>query len=269
MAAKSGMILMAVLGLFNWLVNIFAFHPEPGNLIHPSAIDPSIQEIFIETSDGIALQAFFFPRAETNRIVLYFHGNAGNASMRLPEAVELARLGTNVLLLSYRGYGKSEGVPSEAGVYLDGQAALEFLQSGLGFALDHTIILGRSLGSAVAIELAQHQAVAGLILVTPFSSGRDLAQAMGLSWLAWVTGQPFNSLEKIRQISAPTLFIHGTDDHIVPQELARKLFDQCPSPKEWKSFPGADHNNLVLIAGREYWDTIQHFLDTYTPLQPA
>lgn len=264
MVGTTGFLILSSIGLFNWLVNFIAFHPEPGNFIDPHIVDPTIQEIFFDTSDGITLQAFYVPRPESDRVVLYLHGNAGNASMRLADAVRLAHLDTNVLLLSYRGYGKSEGSPSEAGVYLDGQSALQYLQSSFGFPLARTIILGRSMGSVVAIELAQRNSVAGLVLVTPFSSGRDLAHVMGLSWIAWVTGQPFHSIGKIQQITSPVLFIHGTDDHIVPQELGRKLFDQCRSPKQWKSVQGADHNNLVPVAGQQYWDWIQQFLDSYT-----
>ena len=257
-----GYFAMAVIG-FNWLVNFFAFHPEPGNFVDPRHIDPAIQEIHFKTTDGVQLQGFYIPCSGCTRVVLFLHGNAGNASMRLPEAVQLAQLNTNVFLLSYRGYGKSEGNPSEAGVYLDGQSALRYLQEDLGFSLDRIMILGRSLGSAVAIELAQHQSPAGLILVSPFSSGRDLADAVGLSWLAWVTGQPFNSIDKIQNIATPVLFIHGTDDQIVPEQLGRKLFDSCPSPKEWKSVSGADHNNLVQVAGQPYWNWIEHFLNSY------
>ena len=261
MLGTSGLLLLSSIGLFNWLVNIFAFHPEPGNFFDPSEFDESIQEVFFQTEDGLNLQAFFVPSPNRNRVILYLHGNAGNASMRLPEVHRLANLGVNVLLLSYRGYGKSEGIPSEEGVYLDGQAALQYLQSHLGFSLDHTVILGRSLGSAVAIDLAQHNQVAGVILVTPFSSGRDLAGVMGLSWLAWVTGEPFPSVEKIQHIRSPALFIHGSEDHIVPPALARKLFDRCPFPKNWKLIQGADHNNLVQVGGQEYWDVIHQFLD--------
>ena len=259
------LLLLGSLGLFNWLVNIFAFHPEPGNVFDPQAIDPSIQEIFIDTSDGVALQAFLVSRSDSNRMLVFFHGNAGNASMRLPEALRLSHLQTNVLLVSYRGYGKSSGSPSESGVYLDGEAAMEYVQARLGFSFNRIIILGRSLGSAVAIEVAQHHGVAGLILVAPFSNGRDLADTMGLSWLAWLTGDPFDSVTKISRIKIPMLFIHGTEDRIVPLELGRKLFDATPSPKEWKSVLHADHNNLVQIAGPQYWEWIQEFIDRIVP----
>ncbi len=256
---------IASIGLFNWLVNFFAFHPHPGNQVDPHLVDPTIQEIFFDASDSVKLQAFFVPRPDSNRVVLFLHGNAGNASHRLEDAVRLANVGTNVFLLSYRGYGKSEGSPSEQGVYTDGRSALAYLQSELGFTLIRTVILGRSIGSAVAIEIAQGFPVAGLVLVSPFSSGRDFARTQGLSWIAWLTGEPFHSIEKISRVTAPVLFLHGDQDEIVPIDLGRKLFEQCPSPKTWKTLPGAGHNNLIQRTGETYFESIRVFLDSVAP----
>lgn len=259
------MIPLASIGLFTWLVNFFAFHPHPGNQVDPHLVDPAIQEIFFDSSDGVKLQAFFVPKPESDRVVLFLHGNAGNASHRLQDAAHLATLGTNVFLLSYRGYGKSEGAPSEQGVYSDGRSALTYLQSELGFTIDQTVILGRSIGSAVAIEITQGLPVAGLILVSSFSSGRDFARAQGLSWLAWVTGEPFHSIQKISLVTAPVLFIHGERDGIVPMDLGRKLFEECPTPKIWAPIPGAGHNDLIQYAGAKYWTRIQEFMDSVAP----
>ena len=151
-----GNIAFASIGLFNWLVNFFAFYPQSGNQIEPHLVDPMIQEVFFDSLDGVKLQAFFVPRPKSDKVVLFLHGNAGNASHRLRDAVQLANLGTNVLLLSYRGYGKSEGSPSEEGVYIDGRSALQYIQSKFGFSLGRTVILGRSIGSAIAIDIAQN-----------------------------------------------------------------------------------------------------------------
>lgn len=255
------MIFLSTLGSFGWLVNYFAFHPMPGNYVEPFDVDPSVKEVFFYTIDNVKLQAFFIPHLRSDRVVLYLHGNAGNASHRLHDALRLAELGTNVFLLSYRGYGKSEGTPSEEGVYLDGRSALQYLESQLGFPPSRILILGRSLGSAVAIEIAQQGSLAGLMLVSPFSSGRDLAKVQGLSWLAWLTGEPFNSVEKISRVTAPVLFIHGDQDRIVPIELGRRLFDECRSSKTWKTISGAGHNDLVQGAGVQYWRVMEEFLD--------
>lgn len=256
---------VAALGLFDWLVNWFAFHPYAGPHVDPHRVDSTIQEVFFDASDGVRLQAFFVPRPESERVILFFHGNAGNASHRLEDAVRLADLGANVLLLSYRGYGRSEGSPSERGVYTDGRSALRYVQSQLGFSLEHTLIVGRSLGSAVAIDVARNLPVAGLVLVSAFSSGRDVARVQGLSALAWVTGEPFASIEKIPHVVAPVLFIHGEQDEIVPMSLGRKLFARCRSAKTWTLIPGAGHNDLIRRAGAQYWNAIREFMDAASP----
>ena len=266
---SGNLVILASIGLFSGLVNFFAFHPESGNQVDPRLVDPTIQEIYFDTSDGLRLQAFYVPRPDSNRVILFLHGNAGNASHRLEDAVRLANLGANVFLLSYRGYGKSKGSPSEQGIYTDGRSALTYLQFKLGFTPDRIVILGRSIGSAVAIEIAQNISVAGLVLVSPFSSGRDVARAQGLSWIAWLTGEPFYSIEKISRVRAPVLFIHGEQDDIVPIDLGKKLFEQCPSPKTWKTVPGAGHNDLIQRGGVQYWEWIQEFLDSVIPSRDA
>ena len=133
----------------DWLVNSFAFHPMPGSQIDSQFHDSSLQEIMFDSLDDIKLHAFYFPRPAHNRAVLFLHGNAGNASHRLPHAQQLANLGFNVLLLEYRGYGKSGGSPSEQGVYRDAKAALEYLIKTRGFPKERIFIFGRSIGTAV------------------------------------------------------------------------------------------------------------------------
>lgn len=216
--------------------------------------------------DGVRLHAFYLPRPGTDRVVLFLHGNAGNASYRLWDAKRMASLESNVFLLSYRGYGKSGGSPSEQGVYLDAQAALDYVEYSLGFPKDRTIVFGRSIGASVAVEVSQNQPFAGIVLVTPFSSGKDIASHLSLSWLAWLTGNPFNSIDKIRHVIAPILFIHGDADDIVPIELSRKLFEACPSPKTFRVAPGAGHNDLVERAGDSYWEWIKQFINSVAPI---
>ena len=139
----ANMLVLTFVGPFDWLVNFFSFHPVPGNQVNPRDVDPTIQEVFFDSSDGVTLQGFFVPRSASDRVVLFLHGNAGNASHRLPDAVRLANLGTNVFLLSYRGYGMSEGTPSEQGLYVDGHSAYEYLESKFGFPPHRPMILGR------------------------------------------------------------------------------------------------------------------------------
>ncbi len=246
----------------SFLVNALAFHPSRAIPSSPSAL-PSIEELIIEASDGTQLQAFFRRQPTKKRLILFFHGNAGNAYGRLGDLEKLSvETASNVLLLSYRGYGKSKGTPNEHGVFLDAEAALRHAQEILGFREQQIFLLGRSLGSAVAIDLAQHRNFAGLILVSSFTSGRDMARGMGLGWLAGIAGEPFDSRSKITDIQSPILFIHGDADTIIPIEMGRELFEASASEqKEFRKVSGARHNNITTVAGESYWTWIQTFMD--------
>ncbi len=250
----------------SWLVNSMAFHPESVPETFSAPPDPRIEERFFNSLDGTRLHALFFRRPDSRRIVLFLHGNAGHAFYRVGDALRLLDSGANVLLLSYRGYGKSEGSPSERGVYQDGRAALEHLHDELGYSPRQTFILGRSIGSAVAVDIARDRQLAGLILVTPFSSGRDMAAHLGVGWLSWLIGNPFDSVGKVSGVHVPMLFIHGDADRIIPMELGRRLFDASPTlHKTFHVVHGADHNDLVPIAGSRYWTWIGEFLDASSP----
>ncbi len=188
LAVVSICLVLLVLYLPAFLVNTMAFHPSK---VIPSTLPlPGIEEVFFDAQDETKLQAFVKRHPASNRLVLFFHGNAGNAYGRLHDLERLSvETASNVMLLSYRGYGKSEGRVSEEGVYLDAEAALTYARDSLGFAEQQIFLLGRSLGSAIAIDLAQNRVLAGLMLVSPFTSGRDMAGQMGLGWLAGIAGE--------------------------------------------------------------------------------
>lgn len=242
-------------------VNMIAFHPSRGGGIPPGVQYQSVQDVELTTRENVRLHAYFVPNPNSDRAVLFLHGNAGNATDRLDDALKLSEIGLNVLLLDYRGYGKSAGRPSEAGVYEDGRTALRYLYDELKFKPNRTIILGRSLGSAVAIDLATQNECGGVVLVTPLSSGNDAAKAMGLGWIAWLFGKPFNSIEKISKLKCPALFIHGTHDEIIPIAHGRKLYEACPTMKRFVEVPGAGHNDLTYMSGEAYWQWIQDFCE--------
>ena len=240
--------------------------------------DPRVQEVFFESLDGTRLQAYFLSRANSDRAMLFLHGNEGHAFQRIPHALKIVDTDTNVLLLSYRGYGRSDGSSSEAGIYQDGVAALRYLNEQLGFSEHRTFILGRSIGSAVAVEITQNKPLAGLILVTPFTTGKDMVSHIGLGWLSWLIGDAFDSIRKISIIDIPTLFIHGDADHIIPLSLGQQLFQASPSvQKAFKIVPGGGHGDVVAVAGMRYWRWIETFLNATdagsisspTPLMPT
>ena len=164
------------------MVNSVAFQPNDDGIHSMPGGAPHVIEKRFPAADGVVLHAYYLPNDTSDRVVIFFHGNYGNATQRLSHAASLHDLGVAVLLLSYRGYPKSGGSASEQGVYLDAQAALGFVDEDLGYEKSSTFILGRSLGSAVAVDVAQEQPLAGLILISPISSGAEFSEHHGLGW---------------------------------------------------------------------------------------
>ncbi|MCP4682043.1 MAG: alpha/beta hydrolase [Desulfobacterales bacterium] len=241
------------------VVNKMAFHPDNQNVLSIDQLPSNFQEIFIETEDQVKIQGYFIANKSSNKILIYFHGNAGNICHRLPDLMQISSFGINVLGVSYRGYGKSRGKPSEKGIYIDGKAALNYSTRKLGFSLNNVIILGRSIGTAVAIHISQNLNIGGLILVTPLTSGADEANAIGLGLISFLAGNSFNNIEKIVNISCPILVIHGTQDNLVPFEMGKKIYNKAKIKKQFVKIEGANHNNLSTKYKKSYWPPIYKF----------
>ena len=255
------------LALLSPLAERMIFQPSPGIDIEPEQLGLDAESLFLETEDGVRVHAFYVPGEPSRtepRALLFLHGNAGNASHRLPNAALLAELGVDVLLLDYRGYGLSEGRPSEAGVYTDARAALAHLVDARGIPERRIVLFGRSLGGAVAVELAQERSLAGVVLESAFTSVEDMARRM-VGPLASLVGGGFPSIERITRLRAPLLFFHGDRDDIVPIELGRALFAAAPEPKRFEVIAGAGHNDTVQVGGRAYLARIGAFLDEVAP----
>jgi fermentation-respiration switch protein FrsA (DUF1100 family) len=215
-------------------------------------------DVWFSASDGVRLHAWLFQSDSAAATILMAHGNAGNLSHRLPVCLALRGAGFNVLIFDYRGYGRSEGDPSEEGIYLDAAAAFDQAARMLpGTAI---VIHGSSLGGAVAVETAVRKPAAGLILEATFTSAADVG-AIHYPFLPvrimMRTG--LNSIGKIRAVRAPKLFIHGDADEIIPIDLGRKLFEAAPEPKEFVTIPQAGHNDLFSIGGGEYLRAVGTF----------
>ena len=232
--------------------------------LRPEQVGLTGEDVFLETGDGVRIHAFWLPAPGATRALLFLHGNAGNASHRLPNAAELVALGTSVLLLDYRGYGLSEGTPSEAGAYADARTGLRYLLEERGFAANRVVVFGRSLGGAVAIDLVQDRTIAGLILESTFTSVADMARSILPPAAPFVRGR-FDSEKKIARLRAPLLFFHGDRDEIVPHELGQRLFEVAPEPKAFETIVGAGHNDTTQVGGRPYFERIRRFLDRFAP----
>jgi len=266
MRVRGALLLLLVLiaGIVMWdrVVESMIFHPVRGVAITPEQLGIEAEEVFIETEDGVKIHGFYLPAPGAKRALLFLHGNAGNASHRLPNAAELVRLECSVLVLDYRGYGLSEGSATEAGVYADARAGLDHLIEQRGFPENRIIVFGRSLGGAVAADLAQERKLAGVILESTFSSIADVvSNGPAGALLRALAGRRFESASKIGKIRAPLLYFHGDRDEVIRYELGQQLFDVAPEPKAFETIHGAGHNDLTQVGGRPYFERIRKFLD--------
>lgn len=242
------------------VINNLAFHPDNVNVIQQNSLPQGIEEFVVLTEDDVKITNLYLPAADSDKILIYFHGNAGNIYHRIPDLMQLQKSGLNVVGVSYRGYGKSEGAPSEDGIYQDGKAIFRYVSKELGFSDKNIVIFGRSIGTTVAINTAQYKEIAGLVLVSPLTSGKAQAKASGLGLFSSLAGNSFDNIAKIKNILAPVLVIHGTKDRIVPHSMGKEIFDAVKSRKKLIKIKGAGHNDIHDVYRQEYWSTIFSFL---------
>lgn len=223
------------------------------------------EAVTLTTEDDVALDAWWIPAPEPRASLLFFHGNAGNISHRLESFAQFQRLGLSVLIVDYRGYGRSEGRPSEAGTALDARAAWQWLRNEAEQEADEIVLFGRSLGSAVAAELAAHldeqqTTPAAVILESPFRSVPELAQQLypflPARWLARID-YPVETY--VTRISAPLLVIHSRDDEIIPFVQGEAVYQSAQEPKQLLEITGS-HNAGFLDSEPAYSAGVDAFL---------
>lgn len=241
------------------------FHPTSSASVTLEELGRPGEEVFLQTHDGVRIHAYWLPSPGASRAILFLHGNAGNASDRLPNAALLAGLGAHVLLLEYRGYGRSEGTATEHGVYQDAQAALLHLVEARGIPENRIVVFGRSLGGAVAVDAVAKRPVAGVILESTFTSLAGMVRALLHLPLGWLAGRHFDSAAKIQNVRSPILMLHGDRDTVVPIAVGRELFELAPEPKMFEVIRGAGHNDTVEFGGRAYLERVERFLDEVAP----
>ena len=208
------------------------------------------RELAMETEDGEWLHGWRLEaRSAPIGQMLVCHGNGGNVGDRLPFAALLTAAGFDLVLFDYRGYGRSSGRPSEQGTYRDARAALACLRAQSGVDPSRVLLLGESLGGAVALELALAHPPAGLVLLSAFTSVRALARLHYPYIPATVVPDAYPSLRRIDDLRSPLLVLHGEGDEIVPLSHARELYDAAPEPKRIATFPGVGHADIVPRAG--------------------
>lgn len=229
-------------------------------MVDPSFFGLEFEEIVFNTEDGITLFGWYVPSGSTESVVLVCHGNAGNISHRLDTIKIFYELGISVFIFDYRGYGKSEGQPTEAGTYEDAKAAWNYLTETRLVDPTQVIIFGRSLGGSIAAWLAQDRLPAGLILESTFTSLADIAAKLyPYLPVRMLLVYSYNTLEYLNQVNCPVLIVHSRDDDIIPFRHGENLFNKAHEPKRFLEIHGS-HNEGYMTAGELYREGIMNFI---------
>jgi len=220
-------------------------------------------DVWLDTPDGFRVHGWLINRQDAGFVTLFLHGNTGNITDRYAHIREIAAAGCSILALDYRGYGKSNGRPTEKGIHTDAETAYVHLVR-VGYRPNQIILHGESLGTAVAVNLASHRECGAVVLESPFTSAKDVARTV-LPFLGPMLVWGLDSREKIGRIHAPMFFIHGDRDNIIPLTLGQALFVAAPEPKSFWIVPGAGHNDIVEAAGESYRQSLRSFYPGPSP----
>ncbi len=252
---------LAVMGIMMLLEESLLFFPTrypEGESWQPPGLQ--FEDAWFSASDGVKLHGWYVPHQKPRAIILFCHGNAGNVTHRAETLRTLHdRVDVSVLCFDYRGYGRSEGHPNEAGMYADARAARAWLARRAGVAENEIVVMGRSLGGTVAVELAAANGAKGLVLESTFSSVPDVAAAI-YPWLPvrLLIRNRFDAAGKISRYNGPLLQSHSENDEIVAFAFGRKLFEAANEPKEFIPLRGLGHNDPQTPA---YFEKLVDFVD--------
>ncbi len=238
----------------------FIYFPYKEVEATPNLISLDYEEITLTTSDGVELNAWWIPSPNARATLLFLHGNAGNISHRLDSINIFHQLGLSVLIIDYRGYGKSTGTPSEQGTYIDSETAWTYLTKEKNISPDNIIIFGRSLGGAVAIWLAEKHPPTALIVESSFTSIADVGKHyypyLPTSLLARIK---YPSIKRVSNINSPVLVIHSVNDEIIPYQHGQRLYEAAKEPKSFLEINGG-HNDGFINSGEKYSNGIDKFI---------
>ncbi|HBG61444.1 MAG: hypothetical protein A2Y03_01380 [Omnitrophica WOR_2 bacterium GWF2_38_59] len=237
------------------------FYPIKDVLVTPTSIGLSYENIYFKTRTGLVLNGWLVEGVpQSKAVMLFFHGNAGNIGDRLTKLKYFSQMGVNVFIIDYRGYGKSEGSPSEEGLYEDAAAAFDYIVSRKELDPEKIISYGVSLGGAVAVDLAANRKVCGLIVDSSFSNAKDMAKKILPFIPGFIIKTKLDSLAKIKGIKYPKLFLHSPQDEVVPFVLGRKLYKAASEPKEFVELSGG-HNDNHIEDEAKYKEKINLFIN--------
>ena len=241
----------------------FIYFPSREIEATPGDVGLDFEDVRFKSSDGLVLHGWFV-RGGGDATFVWFHGNGGNIGHRVGNIRELVeRLGVNIFIFDYRGYGRSEGSPYEEGTYLDAEAAIALVRSRSEVDPEKIIYFGRSLGCAVAAEMAIKYPPRALICESGFTSVSAMTKSVYpfLPGLQLLVTTKYDTLSKIARVDAPVMVLHGDRDEIVPFAMSRELFDAAKGPKSFYAIEGAGHNDTYHVGGPPYFEALGEFID--------
>ncbi len=262
-AALGYLVLVAVM----WAMQSRLIHlphvPGQGLDTTPEAIGLEYESVNLTTEDEVDIHGWFVPAEADRGTVLFFHGNAGNISHRL-ESIEIFHdLGLNTFIIDYRGYGQSEGSPSEEGLYQDGEAAYRYLTEERSIAPEQIAVFGRSLGGAIAARTAAELPVGALIMESSFTSAPSLgAEVYPFLPVRWLARFEYPAEDFIQQVDVPVLVVHSREDDIIPYHHGEALHEAAGAEAQLLTLQG-DHNTGFMTSGESYRQGLDDFLSEY------
>ena len=241
----------------------FIYFPSREIEATPGDVGLEFEDVRFQASDGVALHGWFVAGGGDATLV-WFHGNGGNIGHRVGNIRELVeRLQISIFIFDYRGYGRSEGSTYEEGTYLDAESAITYVRSRGDVDPEKTIYFGRSLGCAVAAEMAIKYPPRALICESGFTSVRAMTKSVYpfLPGLQLLVTTKYDTLSKIAWVDVPVMILHGDRDEIVPFSMSRELFDAAKGPKRFYTIEGAGHNDTYYVGGPDYFEALREFVD--------
>lgn len=235
------------------------FFPDRSVSHDPSAVGLQWEDAWFVTEDGEELHGWYISHDDSDRVLLFSHGNAGNISHRLGFLELLHTEGISTFIYDYRGYGNSGGRPNEEGVYRDIQAAWNYLRGEKGYDEEQVILFGRSLGATVSAWLAQSVNPGGVILESAFTSARDVASDVYPFIPSRILRSELSTIDYIRNITVPVLIMHSPDDTIIPFHHSEKLYEAASEPKYFIELRGG-HNDNFMVSGELYFEGLKRFI---------
>ena len=246
-----------------------AFFPTKEITNTPDDLGMHFEDVYFPAADGTQLHGWFIPGRGDDTLV-WFHGNAANISNRVYNIMLLYQhVGANVFIFDYRGYGRSDGKPSEKGLYSDGEGGLEYLRSRDDIDHDRLVLFGRSLGGCIVAELAMRHRVKAVILESSFTSVDAMARYNRPAIAFFIPSRlliksRFDSIKKMPLIHSPVMVVHGDMDITVPISMGRELFDAANEPKRFYEIRGATHDDTHIVGGKNYFAALRDFIDNPT-----